>query len=130
MQNNRPAKERGGKKMVNLLEDRLELLTDKNSCLILIDYQASMFKGVASGDKSIIKQAAVGASKAASILGIPVVISTINPKYNGEFIPEIATLFPGQEAISRKILSFDAFEDGAVWNAVRKTGRKKIVVSG
>lgn len=116
--------------MVDSREGRLELLTDKNSCLVLIDYQASMFKGVASGDKSIIKQAALGAAKAASILGIPVVLSTINPKYNGEFIPEIATLFPGQEAISRKILSFDAFEDDAVWNAVQKTGRRKMVVSG
>ncbi len=112
------------------MEGRLDLLTDKNSCLVLIDYQASMFKGVASGDKSAIKLAAVGAAKAASILGIPVVVSTINPKNNGEFIPEIMTLFPGLEAISRKILSFDAFEDEAVWNAVKKTGRKKIVVSG
>jgi nicotinamidase-related amidase len=116
--------------MIDSKECRLELLTDKNSCLVLVDYQASMFKGVASGDKSIIKQAAVGAAKAASILGIPVVLSTINPKYNGEFIPEITTLFPGQKALSRKILSFDAFEDNATWNAVKKTGRKKMVVSG
>ena len=116
--------------MVDSRESRLELLTDKNSCLVLIDYQASMFKGVASGDKSIIKQAAIGAAKAASILGIPVVLSTINSKYNGEFIPEIATLFPGHEAISRKILCFDAFEDEPVWNAVKKTARNKMVVSG
>ena len=116
--------------MADLKEDRLELLTDKNSCLVLIDYQPSMFKGVASGDKSIIKQAAVGAAKAARILGIPVVLTTISPKANGEFISDIAALFPGQEVISRKILSFDAFEDEAVWNAVVKTGKKKIVVSG
>jgi len=116
--------------MVDSRGGKLELLTDKNSCLVLVDYQASMFKGVASGDKSIIKQAAIGAAKAASILGIPVVLSAINPKNNGEFIPEIATLFPGQEVFARKILSFDAFEDEATWNAVKKTGRKKMVVSG
>lgn len=116
--------------MVASKEGRWELLTDKNSCLVLVDYQASMFKGVASGDKSIIKQAAVCAAKAASILRIPVVLSTINPKYNGECIPEIKTLFPGQKAFSRKILSFDAFEDRATWNAVKKTGRPKMVVSG
>ena len=116
--------------MVDLKEGRLELLNDKNSCLVLIDYQPSMFKGVASSDKSIIKQAAIGAARAASILGIPVVLSTINPKTNGEFIPEIATIFIGLEVISRKILSFDAFEDQAVWKAVKKTERKKIVISG
>ena len=31
--------------MVDLKEGRLELLNDKNSCLVLIDYQPSMFKG-------------------------------------------------------------------------------------
>ncbi|WP_348305020.1 hypothetical protein [Methanothrix sp.] len=36
-------------------EGSLELLTDTNSVLVLVDYQASMFKSVASGDKSRIK---------------------------------------------------------------------------
>jgi len=118
------------RQMVDSRESRFLLLTDKNSCLVLVDYQASMFKGIASSDKSIIMQTAIGAAKAASMLGIPVVLSTINPKYNGEFIPEIATLFPGQKVISRKIPCYDAFEDEAVWSAVIKTGRKKMVVSG
>lgn len=68
--------------MVDLKEGRLELLNDKNSCLVLIDYQPSMFKGVASSDKSIIKQAAVGVARAANILGVPVVLSIISPKTN------------------------------------------------
>ncbi len=116
--------------MINSTDGRLELLTDKNSVLALVDYQAAMFKGVASGDKTIIKNAAIGAAKAASILGIPVVLSSINPKFNGEFIPEITSLFPGQEVFARKIPGFDAFEDERNWNAVKKTGRKKLVISG
>jgi nicotinamidase-related amidase len=108
----------------------LELLSDKNSVLALIDYQPTMFRSIASGDKTIIKTAAVGAAKAASILGIPVVLSSINPKSNGDFIPEIAGLFPGQEVFARKVPSFDAFEDERNWNAVKATGRKKLVVSG
>ena len=116
--------------MDNLPNSKLNLLTDKNSMLALIDYQPSMFRGVASGDKALIKMAAIGAAKAASILGIPVVLSTINPKSNGEFIPEIARLFPGQEIIARKIPSFDAFEDERNWDAVRKVGRPKLIISG
>ena len=116
--------------MTNSRDGQFELLSDKNSVLVLVDYQAAMFKGVSSGDKLIIKNAAVGAAKAASILGIPVVLSSINPKFNGEFIPEIAGLFPGQEVFARKIPSFDAFEDERNWNAVKSTGRKKLVVSG
>ncbi len=116
--------------MAGSRDGRLELLTDKNSVLVLVDYQPAMIKGVGSGDKAVIKAAAIGAAKAASILGIPVVLSTINPKFNGEFFPEIAKLFPNQEVFARKIPSFDAFEDEKTWNAFKKTERKKLVVAG
>ena len=116
--------------MTNTIDGKLELLTDKNSVLALVDYQPSMFKGVASGDKTIIRNAAFCAAKAASILGIPVVLSSINPKFNGEFISEITSLFPRQEVFARKVPSFDAFEDERNWNALKKTGRKKLVISG
>jgi nicotinamidase-related amidase len=116
--------------VANLADGKLELLTDRNSVLVLVDYQSAMFKSVASGDKTIIKHAAIFAAKAASILGVPVVLSSINPKSLGEFIPEITRLFPGQEVFARTMPSFDAFEDERTWNAVRKTGRKKLVISG
>ena len=116
--------------MTNSIDGKLELLTDKNSVLTLVDYQASMFKGVASGDKTIIRNAAYCAAKAASILGIPVILSTIDPKSNGDFIAEITALFPGQGVFARAIPSFDAFEDERNWNAVKRTGRKKLVISG
>jgi nicotinamidase-related amidase len=116
--------------MAKSTDGKLELLTDKNSVLALIDYQPSMFKGIASGDKTIIRNAAFCAAKAASILEIPVVLSTINPKFNGEFIAEITALFPKLEVFARKVPSFDAFEDERNWEAVKRTGRKKLVISG
>jgi MoaA/NifB/PqqE/SkfB family radical SAM enzyme len=88
-----------------------------------------MFKSMASVGKVRIKKAAICAAKAASILGITVVLSSINPKHNGKFIPEITKLFPDQEVFARKMPSFDAFEDEGTWNAFRKMGRKKLVVS-
>ena len=111
-------------------DEKLELLTDTNSVLVLVDYQPSMFKSVSSGDKTIIKSVAIGAAKAAHILGIPVVLSSINPKSLGNFIPEITSLFPNQEVFARKVPSFDAFEDEKTWNAFKKTERKKLVISG
>ncbi len=109
---------------------KLEFLSDKNSVLALIDYQPSMFKGVGSSDKTIIRNAAYCAAKAASILSIPVVLSTINPKFNGDFLADITALFPNKEVFARRVPSFDAFEDERNWNAVTKTGRKKLVISG
>lgn len=111
-------------------KSKLELITNNNSVLLLVDYQSSMFRGVGSSDRTVIKNCSVGAAKAASILKVPVVLTTINPKMNGECIKEITDLFPGQEVFARKIPSFDAFEDDRVLNAVKKTGRKKLIVSG
>ncbi len=54
--------------MPNQKDGKLELLTDKNSALVLVDYQPTMFAGVASGDKTIIRNAAYCAAKAANIL--------------------------------------------------------------
>lgn len=116
--------------MAEFENGRLELLSDQNSALVLIDFQRTMFKSVASGDKSRIKLAAICAAKAAKILGVPVVLSAINPKSNGDFIPEITGLFPGQEVFARKVPGFDAFEDEGTWNAVKATGKRKLVVSG
>ncbi len=116
--------------MMDAKNARLEFLSDKNSCVVRIDYQPTMIRGVASSDKVIIKAVAVGAAKAASILGIPVVLSTINPQNNGTFFPEIAGLFPGQQPLARKVPGFDAFEDEAVLSAVKQTGRSRIVISG
>jgi nicotinamidase-related amidase len=121
---------KGGEKVANLKDGNLELLTDKNSILVLVDYQPSMFKSVSSGDKNKIKNAAIGAAKAASILEVPVVLSSINPKAMGEFIPEITGIFPNQEVFARSIPGFDALEDERVWNAVKKPGRNKVVISG
>ncbi|MHB8094614.1 MAG: isochorismatase family protein [Candidatus Aminicenantales bacterium] len=116
--------------MIDPKDGRFELLSDRNCVLALVDYQAAMFKGVASGDKTIIKGAAVGAAKAASILGIPVVLSSINPEHNGKFIPEIAGLFPRQKVFARKVPGFDAFEDERTWKAVTSVARAKLVISG
>ncbi|MEN6444368.1 MAG: isochorismatase family protein [Methanoregula sp.] len=116
--------------MVNAKDGKLELLTDKNSTLVLVDYQPAMFAGVASGDKALIKTAATCAAKAASILDVPVVLSAIGPQRNGEFIADIRNIFPRQEVYSRAVPSFDAFEDGPTYASFKKTGRKKLVVSG
>jgi len=109
---------------------RLELLSATNSALLLVDYQPSMFASVASSDKTIIRNAAYCAAKAASILNVPVVMSSINPPRNGKFIAEISDLFPGQEAFAREVPSFDAFEDAPTRDAFKATGRRKMVVSG
>ncbi len=111
-------------------DTKLDLLTDANSMLLLVDYQPAMFRGVGSGDRTIIKEVAVGAAKAASILKIPVFLSSINPKLNGDVIPEITKIFSNPKIFARKVPSFDAFEDEPLLKEIKKTGKKKIIISG
>ncbi|MCC4769752.1 isochorismatase family protein [Methanosarcina sp. DH2] len=108
----------------------MTLYVNKSSLLVLVDYQPSMFKSIGSGDKSLIMNAVVGAAKAANILDVPVVLSSINPKAMGEFIQEVSGMFPNQEVFARGVPSFDAFEDEKTRNAVKKLGRNKMVISG
>ncbi len=109
---------------------KLDLLTPSNSVLLLVDYQPAMFKGVGSGDRTTIKNSAVAVAKAASILSVPTVLTSIYPEGNGEFIKEITDLFPKLKVIARKLPSFDALEEEAVLESVKATGHKKLVVSG
>ncbi len=109
---------------------KLELLSAENSVLLLVDYQPAMFKGVSSGDRTIIRNAAIGAAKAAKILNVPVLLSVISPKYNGNFLKDITDIFPGQEIFDRKMPSFDALEEEPIRKALKASGKKKVVISG
>lgn len=74
--------------------------------------------------------AVVGAVKAANILDVPVVLSSINREAMGEFIPEVSKMFPNQEVFARGGPSFDAFENEKTRNAIKKLDRNKMVISG
>ena len=116
--------------MVIVKDGKLELLTDKNSALVLVDYQPAMFAGVASGDKALIRTAATCAAKAAPILDVPVGILGHRPAEERGVHRGYQQHLPRQEVFSRAVPSFDAFEDGPTYTAFKKTGRKKVVVSG
>lgn len=107
-----------------------ESLETDSSVLLLVDYQARMFWGARAKDPTYVKNNVVALARGAQILDVPTVLTTINAKYNGDFLPEIVEMFPGISVIDRKVRSFDAFEDNDVFDAVKKTGRKQLVLSG
>jgi nicotinamidase-related amidase len=107
-----------------------ESLEAKSSVLLLVDYQARMFWGAISNDPTYVKNNVMALAKGAQILGVPTVLTTIGAKNNGPFLPEIVEMFPDSPVIDRKIPSFDALEDKPVFDAVKKSGRKQLVISG
>jgi len=105
-----------------------ELLDPKNSVLILIDHQPAMTFGVANIDRQLLINNVVGLSKAAKVFNIPTIVTAVESKsFSGAIWPQITELFPDQKPIERS--SMNSWEDAAFVAAVKKTGRKKLVIA-
>src|SRR4051812_1632097 len=106
----------------------LSLLTPQNSAVILIDHQPQMAFGVSSIDRQTLINNVTGLAKAAKIFKVPTILTTVAAKsFSGELFPEIQEIFPDQQPIVRT--SMNSWDDVKFKEAVKKTGRKKIVIA-
>ncbi|MEV7418363.1 hydrolase [Streptomyces sp. NPDC089919] len=106
-----------------------DLLTPDNCVVLFVDHQPQMFFAAASGDRSATMNAAVGLAKAARIFDVPVVLSTVAAEsFSGPLMPQLAEVHPDQKIIDRTTMN--AWEDEAFVEAVKATGRTKLVIAG
>lgn len=113
---------------VNAKESR-QIITKDNAAVILIDHQPQTIFGIASHDRQTIINNTEALAKTAKAFGMPVVLTTVAAEsFTGPLIPEISRLFPDQEVIDRS--SLNAWADERFVNAVKKTGRKKLIIAG
>ena len=99
--------------------------------LLLIDYQNEMFETIRSETSADFANLNVRLlAKAAKAFDMPLVLSTIGVKYgiNGPTHASILSELPMVDAIDRT--SMNAFEDRAFNDAVKKTGRKRLIFGG
>ncbi len=108
----------------------IQFLDAATSVLLIVDHQANLYNGIISHKPSYVKNNMLALATGASILDVPVVLSAISPQTNGPTIREITELFPQANIINRAFPSFDAFDEKAVLDAVRSSGRKQLVVTG
>src|SRR3954470_4801440 len=105
------------------------LLTPDNCVVAVIDLQPQMLFGVANFDRQTIINNNVALSKAARVFGVPVVLSTVETKsFSGNMWPQIQAVFPGQAPVERS--SMNSWDDENYVAAIKKSGRKKIVLTG
>ncbi|MER6915991.1 hydrolase [Streptomyces sp. NPDC000594] len=106
-----------------------DLLTPDNCAVLFIDHQPQMFFGTGSGDRTAIVNSTVGLAKAARVFDVPVVLSTVAAEsFSGPILPQLAAVFPDRTIIDRT--SMNAWEDEAFVEAVKATGRGKLVIAG
>jgi nicotinamidase-related amidase len=109
----------------------LGVWTYDDCALLLIDYQNEMFETIRSETSADLADLNVRLlAKTAKAFNIPIVLSTVGVKYgiNGPTHASILSELPGVEAIDRT--SMNAFEDRAFSDAVKKTGRKRLIFGG
>src|SRR5918998_3188599 len=103
------------------------LLTPDESVLILIDHQPFQFANLHSHEPMMVVNNVVGLAKAAKIFNVPTILTTVLEDRGGKLIKELQDLFPEQQPIDRTWIN--TWEDGRVVDAVKKTGRTKLVMA-
>ncbi|CAA9341525.1 MAG: FIG002283: Isochorismatase family protein [uncultured Cytophagales bacterium] len=105
-----------------------KLLTPDNCVVLLIDHQPQMGFSTKNIEMTLLRNNLAGLSKATQLFKVPVVLTTVAESFAGAIWPEIKSVFPNNPIIERTTMN--SWEDPRVVEAIRKTGRKKIVLAG
>ena len=103
------------------------LLDPDNCTMILIDHQGLQFAGVQNIDGILLVNNVVGLAKTAKVFGVPTILTTVMEERGGHLIKEVQDVFAEQKTINRTTLN--TWKDERVVNAVKKIGRKKLVIA-
>jgi nicotinamidase-related amidase len=103
------------------------LLRPENSVLLLIDHQPYQFANLHSHEPTMIINNVIALAKTAKVFNVPTILSTVIEERGGYLIKGLQDLFPEQKPINRTFIN--AWEDAKVTDAVKKTGRKQLVLA-
>lgn len=106
-----------------------DLLTPQNSALIIIDYQPVQVNSINSMPREKLIHNIVTVAKLISAFKMPIVLSTVNVQtgINKPTIPRLAKVLEGIALYDRT--SINAWEDKEFVEAVKATGRKKLIMA-
>ena len=106
-------------------------LTIENSALVLIDHQPAIAMISPSLRTEVLVNNVAGLARAAKLLGVPTVLTTVGAKGSilaDPMFKELAEIFPDVTPIDRT--STHAWSHPDVRAAVEATGRKKLIMAG
>jgi nicotinamidase-related amidase len=104
------------------------LLAPEDSVLLLVDHQAFEFANMHSHEPQLVVGNVLALARTARIFGVPKVLTTVLEGRGGYQIKAIQDFFPGQKPINRTFIN--AWQDLKLVDAVKKTGRRKLVIAG
>lgn len=104
------------------------LLTPEESVLVLIDHQPFQFANLNSHEPTMVVNNVVGLAKGAKVFDVPTVLTTVLEERGGLLVQGLQDVFPEQKPINRTFIN--TWEDERVVDAVKATGRKKLILAG
>jgi nicotinamidase-related amidase len=108
--------------------DAKKLLSPQNSAVIMIDHQSQMAFAVQSIDRTLLTNNAVALAKTAKAFNVPTVLTTVAEKsFSGPLFGGVKAALPDVRVIDRTTMN--SWEDKNFRDAVKKTGKKKLVMS-
>jgi nicotinamidase-related amidase len=109
-------------------KEYFETVTKENSALVLVDHQIGLYTGIRDIPIHELKHNITGLVKAAKIFQIPLIVTTTTENMWGPLIPELQELLKEISVIERTTVN--AWDDYRVRDAIEKTGRKKLIMTG
>ena len=103
------------------------LLTPDNCVVVLIDHQPFQLANVNSHEPTMVINNVIALAKTAKAYGIPTILTSVNGERGGKIFSQLQAVFPDQKPIDRTFIN--AWEDHRVVEAVKNTGRKKLVIA-
>jgi nicotinamidase-related amidase len=108
---------------------QLEPLTPENSVVLMVDYQPQFVFSVQSIDVNKLINNAEGLSLAAKTFNVPTFYATISAsQFGGPFFHQLTDARPDVKPFDRTVI--DPMQFAPLHDAIAKTGRKKLLVSG
>lgn len=104
------------------------LLTPEESVLVLIDHQPFQFANLNSHEPTMIVNNVIGLAKAARAYDVPTILTTVLEERGGLLLQGVQDVFPEQQPVNRTLIN--TWEDERVVDAVKATGRKKLIIAG
>jgi nicotinamidase-related amidase len=104
------------------------LLRTEDSILVLIDHQPYQFTNLNSHEPTMIINNVIGLAKTAKVFNVPTILSTVIEERGGYLIKGLQDVFTEQKPINRTFIN--AWEDPNVTDAVKKHGRKQLIIAG
>lgn len=108
-----------------------DLLSPENHALVLIDFEGQMAFATKSISITELRTNVAIVAGASKIFKVPTIVTTVaEESFSGPVFPELEEFYPQASSNYLDRTSMNTWEDGPAYEAIKGTGKKKLVLAG